>query len=65
MAGRSRIGASVYLHGIQGVGKSHCLYYKAWEFSKDKNYRVAYIPDCGRITRAPFSYFLQVCLPFR
>ena len=58
------VGHPVYLHGIQGVGKSHCLYYKAWELSKDPTYRVAYIPDCGGIADAPFSYLLQVCLFF-
>ena len=50
----------VYLHGIQGVGKSHCLYYTAWQMSQDSSYRVAYIPDCGGITMAPFSNILQV-----
>ena len=59
-------GHPVYLHGIQGVSKSHCLYYTAWQMSKDPKYRVAYIPDCGGITMAPFSNILKVRedLPF-
>ena len=61
-----RMGHPVYLHGIQGVGKSHCLSYTAWQMSKDPKYRVAYIPDCGGITMAPFSNILKVRedLPF-
>ena len=53
-------GHGVYLNGVEGVGKTYCLYYKAWEFSKDPNYRVAYIPDCGATTISPFSRLLQV-----
>jgi len=56
------MGHPVYLHGIQGVGKSHCLYYTAWQMAKNNKYRVAYIPDCGRITGAPFHYILQVLI---
>jgi len=54
------MGYPVYLHGIQGFGKSRCLYYKAWQLSEDPNYRVAYIPDCEGIADEPFHYFFMV-----
>jgi hypothetical protein len=35
-----------YLHGSQGVGKSHALYYAVCILRADPRNRVIYIPDC-------------------
>lgn len=38
---------AVYVHGPQGVGKSHSLLEVVCELRRDTKNRVLYIPDCG------------------
>jgi Cdc6-like AAA superfamily ATPase len=38
---------AVYVHGLQGVGKSHSLYEIVSELRGDEHNRVVYVPDCG------------------
>lgn len=38
---------AVYIHGPQGVGKSHSLFEVVCELRRDPINRVLYIPDCG------------------
>lgn len=38
---------AVYIHGPQGVGKSHSLYEVVCRLRQDASNRVIYIPDCG------------------
>jgi len=54
-----KTGAGVYLHGIQGIGKSHLLYYEVWKL-RQQNYRVCYISDLGKISKQPDNSFFQV-----
>jgi hypothetical protein len=49
-----------YLHGPQGVGKSHALYYTVCVLRSDPRSRVIYIPDCKRWTSGnSFAFFLE------
>jgi len=54
-----KTGTGIYLHGIQGIGKSHLLYYEVWKL-RQQNYRVCYISDLGKISKQPDNSFFQV-----
>jgi hypothetical protein len=54
-----KTGTGIYLHGIQGIGKSHLLYYEAWKLRPQPNYRVCYISDLGKISTQPENSFFQ------
>jgi len=56
----TREGIGIYLHGIQGIGKSHLLYYEVWKLRQSPEYRVCYIPDLGKIAWESVNIFLQV-----
>eukprot|EP00005_Dracoamoeba_jomungandri_P005817 CAMPEP_0174260474 /NCGR_PEP_ID=MMETSP0439-20130205/9732_1 /TAXON_ID=0 /ORGANISM="Stereomyxa ramosa, Strain Chinc5" /LENGTH=639 /DNA_ID=CAMNT_0015344725 /DNA_START=273 /DNA_END=2192 /DNA_ORIENTATION=- len=61
------ISPALYIHGPQGVGKSHSLYEAVCALSQQDNNRVIYIPDCGawsitNTNKEAFNFLLHAIL---